>query len=134
MCEIVSDSRTVTLSIEELEADPHTVFRRYRAITPFVAHEAGGYMVLRSGDVELLVRDPRVRSTETEYPKLRGITEGALFDFFGESMLSANDAVHRRRRSPFSRRGSIIILTRSVCTRHLRRYTFPRDDTTLRCR
>ena len=105
MGEIVdaSGAETVTLSIEELEADPHTVFRRHRATTPFVAHEAGGYMVLRSRDVEQLIKDPRLRSTETEYPKLRGIPEGALFDLFGEGMLTANDAVHRRRRSPFSR-------------------------------
>jgi cytochrome P450 len=92
-----------TLSIKELEADPHGVFRRYRAIMPFVAHEAGGYMVLRAHDVEQLARDPRARQTETEYPEIRGITEGVLFDSFKHGMLTSNDAVHRRRRSPFAR-------------------------------
>jgi cytochrome P450 len=101
----VRDARAeiVTLTIQELEADPHAVFRRYRAITPFVAHEAGGYMVLRSGDVEQLVRDPRVRATETEYPEMRGITEGAIFDAFNHGMLSYDGAAHRRRRAPFTR-------------------------------
>jgi cytochrome P450 family 103 len=97
------NNTVVTLSIEELEADPHGVFRRYRALTPFVAHEAGGYLVLRSGDVERLIKDPRTRQTETEYPEMRGITDGTLFDDFKYGMLTSNDAVHRRRRSPFTR-------------------------------
>ncbi len=88
----------VTLTIAELEADTHAVFRRYRPMTPLVAHEAGGYMVLRCNDVEQLVRDPRTRSTETEYPEMRGITEGVLFDTFKYGMLSANGALHRQRR------------------------------------
>ncbi len=93
----------VTLTVAELEADPHGVLRRYRALTPFVAHEAGGYMVLRFGDVEKLIHDPRAPATGTEYPKLRGVTEGVLFDAFDQGMLTANDALHRRRRSPFTR-------------------------------
>jgi cytochrome P450 len=93
----------VTLSVAELEADPHGVFRRYRAMTPIVAHEAGGYMVLRLSDVEQLMNDPRAPATEAEYPELRGVTEGPLFDIFDQGMLTANGAVHRRRRSPFSR-------------------------------
>jgi cytochrome P450 family 103 len=92
-----------TLSIAELEADPHAVFRRYRPMTPLVAHEAGGYIVLRLSDVEQLMNDRRAPSTGTKYPELRGVTEGVLFDMFDQGMLTANDAVHRRRRSPFSR-------------------------------
>lgn len=68
----------VTLSVAELEADPHAAFRRYRAMTPFVAHEAGGYMVLRLSDVERLMNDPRAPATDTEYPEMRGLTEGVL--------------------------------------------------------
>jgi len=93
----------VTLTVAELEADPHGVLRRHRAITPFVAHERGGYMVLRAADVEQLIKDPRTRQIETEYAKLRGFTEGALYENFEFSMLFSNDPAHRRRRSPFTR-------------------------------
>jgi cytochrome P450 len=93
----------VTLTVAELEADPHGVLRHHRAITPFVAHERGGYMVLRAADVEQLIKDPRTRQIETEYAKLRGFTEGALYENFEFSMLFSNDPAHRRRRSPFTR-------------------------------
>jgi cytochrome P450 len=96
-------SGVVTLSVAELEADPHGVFRCYRPLTPFVGHEAGGYVVLRAQDVEALVRDPRTCATGTKYPELRGITDGPIFDDFKYAMLTANDEVHRRRRSPFTR-------------------------------
>jgi cytochrome P450 len=98
-----SPSPIVTLTVAELEADPHGVLRHHRALTPFVAHERGGYMVLRSVDVEQLFKDPRTRQIETEYAKLRGITEGALYENFEFSMLFSNDAAHRRRRAPFTR-------------------------------
>ena len=92
-----------TLSVAELEADPHGQFRFWRPRLPFVAHEAGCFLVLRAGDIERLTRDPRLRATETAYPEMRGIPQGALFDIFAHGMLTANGAVHRRRRSPFSR-------------------------------
>jgi cytochrome P450 family 103 len=91
------------LTIAELEADPHGVFRRHRALTPFIRHESGSYFVLRAKDVEALLRDPRTRQSETEYPVMRGITEGTLFGFYQEGMLTSNGAAHRRRRSPFTR-------------------------------
>src|SRR5260370_37882569 len=91
------------LSVEELEADPHGVFRRYRSTHPVVAHEKGGYLVLRYADVERLTKDPRVRSTETAFPEMQGVTEGSLFDTFRYGMLTANGDVHHRRRSPFTR-------------------------------
>ena len=91
------------LSIEELEADPHGVFGRYRSIHPVVAHEKGGYLVLRYADVERLTKDLRVRCTETAFPEMQGVTEGSLFDAFQYGMLTANGDVHHRRRSPFTR-------------------------------
>ncbi|HWA81085.1 MAG TPA: cytochrome P450 [Acetobacteraceae bacterium] len=97
------DGGIVTLSIAELDADPHGVFRRYRPLTPFIAHESGSYIVLRAGDVERFSRDPRLRQSETEYPEIHGITGGLLFDLFKYGMLMSNGAVHRQRRSPFSR-------------------------------
>src|SRR5215510_4967307 len=92
-----------TLMIRDLEADPHGVFRRYRPQVPVAAHEAGGFVIMRAADVERLSNDPRTIATETEFPKMRGITDGTLFEFFVEGMLTANGAVHRRRRSPFTR-------------------------------
>jgi cytochrome P450 len=93
----------VTLSVAELEADPHAVLRRYRRQTPFVGHETGGYLVLRFADVEQLMDDPRAPTTEVEYPKLRGVTSGAIYNMFAYGMLTANDPAHRRRRAPFTR-------------------------------
>jgi cytochrome P450 len=91
------------LSVEDLEADPHGIFRRYRSTHPVVGHEKGGYLVLRYDDVERLTKDPRARSTETSFPQMQGVTEGSLFDAFRYGMLTANDDVHQRRRSPFTR-------------------------------
>lgn len=91
------------LTVAELEADPHGVFRAWRPRLPLVGHEVAGFLVLRARDVDLLMRDPRVQATETLYPEARGIPEGPLFDIFAHGMLNANGAVHRRRRSPFTR-------------------------------
>jgi cytochrome P450 len=91
------------LTISELEADPHGVLRRSRAITPVVRHEGLGFLVLRAADIDRLIRDPRARATETEFALRRGITGGASFEFYVDGMLTANDEVHRRRRSPFNR-------------------------------
>lgn len=91
------------LKNEQLEADPHRIFSLYRTTHPFVAHEAGGYFVLRHADVERLSKDHRVRATETAFPEMHGVTKGALFDTFQYGMLTANSDAHRRRRSPFSR-------------------------------
>src|ERR1700749_282120 len=88
------------LNVVDLDADPHGMFRRYRAAYPFVRYEGRGYLVLRRADVERLGIDPRTAATETMYPELYGVTEGALFDAYEQGMLTANGAVHRRRRSP----------------------------------
>ncbi|HEY3621160.1 MAG TPA: cytochrome P450, partial [Roseiarcus sp.] len=91
------------LMAEQMDADPHGTFRSWRATHPVVAHEAGSFLVLRYADVDRISKDPRVRATETAFPQLLGVMEGVLFDAFDLGMLTANDEVHRRRRSPFSR-------------------------------
>jgi cytochrome P450 family 103 len=91
------------LKIADLDADPHGMFRRYRTAHPFVRHELGGYILLRHADVERIGNDPRAAASETAFPEMLGVTDGALFDFFQQGMLTANGAVHRRRRAPFSR-------------------------------
>ncbi|GJD66451.1 cytochrome P450 [Methylobacterium frigidaeris] len=92
-----------TLTVAELEADPHGVFRAWRPRLPVIGHEVAGRLVLRATDVDRLMRDPRLQATETLYPETRGIPNGTLFDIFADGMLTANGAVHRRRRSPFTR-------------------------------
>jgi cytochrome P450 family 103 len=103
MFDAKTETKIAMLTVAELEADPHGVFRRHRPLTPLVAHEAGGYMVLRAKDVAQLMMDPRLQATGTGYPELHGVSEGALFDLFAHSMLTANGTVHRQRRSPFTR-------------------------------
>jgi hypothetical protein len=107
------------LSVADLDADPHGMFRKYRAAYPFVGHEMGGYLVLRHADVERLGNDPRIAASETVHPELFGVTEGPLFDFFEQGMLTANGAVHRRRRAPFSR--SFAARTMTDLRPHIRR-------------
>ncbi|MCA1536687.1 cytochrome P450 [Bradyrhizobium sp. NBAIM03] len=107
------------LTAAELDADPHGMFRRYRAAYPVVRHETGGYFVLRHADIERLSTDARMAASETARPELFGVTEGALFDLFKQGMLTANGAVHRRRRSPFSR--SFAARTMADLRPHIRR-------------
>jgi cytochrome P450 len=92
-----------TLSIAQLDQDPHGVFRRYRHLTPLLRRENAGYMAIRAADVEPLAFDPRTRQVENEHLAARGIHTGPLVDLWSNSMLFANGAEHRRRRAPMSR-------------------------------
>ena len=97
-------TRTVpVIASEDIETDAHSAFRQYRASHPFAALQTGGYVVLRHEDVSRLSSDPRLHATEAALPTQGGITEGALFDIFQHGMLTANDQVHERRRSPMSK-------------------------------
>jgi cytochrome P450 family 103 len=92
-----------TVTLRELEADPHGVFRAYRKEYPVVLHETSGYFVLRFSDVDRISKDPRFRPSGTGFPKMQGLSSGTIFDVFDFGMLTADDDVHRRRRAPFSR-------------------------------
>jgi len=89
--------------VAHLDRDPHGIFRRCRPLTPVIRRAEGGYIALRAEDVERLITDPRTRQMETESVRLRGVTEGVLFDFFRTSMLFTNGVDHRRRRAPVAR-------------------------------
>jgi cytochrome P450 len=91
------------LALEQLDADPHGVFRHYRKDHTVVLHETGGYFVLRFSDVDRLSKDQRFHGSGTAFPEALGINDGPIFDLFDYGMLSANGDVHRRRRAPFSR-------------------------------
>jgi cytochrome P450 len=95
--------RLPLLTTARLDADPHGIFRSYRGTHSLVAHEAGGYFVLRLADVERLSKDPRAHASETAFPEMHSVNDGALFDTFRFGMLTANGDTHRHRRSPFSR-------------------------------
>ncbi len=91
------------LTTDELDRNPHGVFRRFRPLTPLLEREDGTYVVIRSGDVERLMTDQRTRQLETERFQARGTDNGALFELVANSMMLSNGATHRRRRAPVSR-------------------------------
>ena len=92
-----------TLSIAQLDEDPHGIFRRYRHLTPLLKRANAGYLAIRAADMEPLAFDPRTRQIETEQLAVRGIHSGALVELWRNSMLFSNGGEHRRRRAPMSR-------------------------------
>jgi cytochrome P450 len=98
----VTSAEPVIVSVEELESDPHTIFRHYRPLAPFITRDDGVNVIIRASDVRQLLTDPRTRQAETEVPHLLGIADGPLFDIFKYGMLTSNGSDHRRRRSPFT--------------------------------
>jgi hypothetical protein len=72
----------VTIPRQELEANPHEIFRFHRPRAPVVLRDDGVYIAMRAADVERLAMDPHTRQLETEYVESRGVTEGPLFDLF----------------------------------------------------
>jgi cytochrome P450 family 103 len=117
------------LSITELDADPHGVFRRYRHLTPLLKRERAGYIAIRAADIEPLAFDPRTRQIETEQLAVRGIHSGPLVELWSNSMLFSNGGEHRRRRAPMSRafafklieqmRPRIRVAARNILEQHL---------------
>src|SRR5262245_12763034 len=67
----------IAVSLTELDADPHGVYRHYRSRTPVLRREDGVFLALRAADVQALITDPRTRQMETELVALRGVTSGA---------------------------------------------------------
>jgi hypothetical protein len=92
-----------SLTVEQIDADPHGVFRRYRHLTPVIKRGYVGYLAIRAADLEPLAFDARTRQVETEMLAARGLLSGPLFDQWSNSMLFANGPEHRRRRAPLSR-------------------------------
>ena len=91
------------LSVDQLDHDPHGVYRHYRPLTPLLKRINSGYIAIRAADIEPLAFDPRTRQIETEQLAVRGIRSGPLVDLWQNSMLFANGGEHRRRRAPMSR-------------------------------
>lgn len=106
----LSDVSAPLVSLEDLAADPHGVFRHFRARVPFIRRSDGMLVVLRACDVRQLSTDHRVRQTETDYIRSIGIEDGPLFRLFAEGMLTSNGEVHRNRRAPFTRTFSLRLI------------------------
>jgi len=100
---IGKESNLPLMPLQELDADPHATFRRYRRDHPVVRHESGSYFVLRLVDIEQCSKDRRLVGSETAVAEINGFTQGTMFDFFVYGMLTANGEVHRRRRTPFTK-------------------------------
>jgi len=91
------------VSMEDLERDPHQIYKYYRQQTPVIRRADGPYLVLRASAFEAFYDETKTRQLETEYLKMRGINDGPLWDAVANSMLYSNGAVHRRRRAPVAR-------------------------------
>jgi cytochrome P450 family 103 len=98
-----SMSEPIVVSREELDRNPHGVFRWVRPLSPVLMRDDGVYIALRAADVQTLPRDPRTRQVETELLEACGITCGGLFDFYQNSLLFSNGPTHHKRRAALSR-------------------------------
>jgi cytochrome P450 family 103 len=99
------------LATDDLDRNPHGIFRRFRPLTALLEREDGSYLAIRSTDVERLMVDQRTRQLETERFQSRGIGNGALFEVAANSMMLANGTAHRRRRAPISRAFAYRLIT-----------------------
>ena len=100
-----------TIAARDLETSPHEIFSMHRPRAPVVVRDDGIYIALRAADVESLAGDARIRHLGAEYVKSRGVTEGALFDLFDNSMLLSSGPDHRRKRAPVSRAFAYKLIT-----------------------
>jgi cytochrome P450 family 103 len=91
------------VALEDLEENPHAVFRKYRPQVPLIRRPDGVYLLLRAADMPILREEGRTRRMETEYPASQGITSGRIWDIFSNSLMTSNDGVHQKRRGPVSR-------------------------------
>jgi cytochrome P450 len=86
----------VTITVEELERDPHTVVARLRASEPVAWLPAlNGWLVTRYDLVDQLLRDPATFTVDD--PRF------STAQVVGPSMLSLDGAEHARHRAPFTR-------------------------------
>lgn len=102
--DVVQDGEPPVVSSEDLERDPHGVFRSWRPRSSVIQREDGACLVLRADHVEALLWDPRTRQIDGAlYATLRGVPPGPLFDLLAGSLLMSEGESHRARRAPLSR-------------------------------
>lgn len=95
--------RPLQVDPDAFRPDPHIGFAKYRPLAGLIDFGAGMPVATRYADVQGLMTDPNTRQLETEVLELRGITSGALYDFYANSMLVSNAPAHALRRGPVAR-------------------------------
>lgn len=83
-----------SITLEALASDPYPIYARLRESEPISWLPAlNMYYVVRYDDVDAILRDPERFSVGTE--------NSTLFDTFGTHMLTVEDPLHERYKSPF---------------------------------
>ncbi|MEO4041379.1 cytochrome P450 [Hoeflea sp. CAU 1731] len=95
--------RPLPVTADEFRPDPHQGYALYRPQTAVIDFGDGVASAIRHDDVVAMMTDPRTRQLETEALAFRGISSGALHDFYSNSLLLSNPPDHARRRAPLSR-------------------------------
>lgn len=95
--------RPLSVSPDDFRPDPHAGYAKHRPVAGIIDLGIGLPIVTRYDDVVSLMTDERTRQLETEALQMRGISSGALFDFYAHSMLLSNPPAHARRRHPAAR-------------------------------
>ncbi|MGO7078689.1 cytochrome P450 [Rhizobium johnstonii] len=80
------------VTIAELEADPHGVFKRHRGSGPFIQRDDGVYLAIRASEVNSLLNDELASQVEPEVTQVHGLTKGALFNLCNNAMLTSTGA------------------------------------------
>lgn len=93
----------LSVDADAFRADPHAAFAAIRPLAGVIDVGAGAPIVTRAADVERLMTDRRTRQVETEMLDARGVTGGALYSFYANSMLTSNAPAHVARRGPCMR-------------------------------
>ena len=96
-------ARPLVVDGAAFKPDPHAGFARLRPHHGVIDYGLGIPVITRHADVRALMNGPGTRQMETEHMTLRGITSGALHDFFAHTMLQSNPPDHARRRRPAAR-------------------------------
>ncbi|TMM55184.1 cytochrome P450 [Sulfitobacter sabulilitoris] len=85
------------------QIDDHAFLAAQWARGPLARDSIGMVYSFPYGHWAVLFDDRYTRQIETEGIRLRGITEGPIFDFFANSLLTSNAERHRARRTPLAR-------------------------------
>ena len=83
--------------------DPHPILRDARERSPIAVDAFGTPMLLRYGDVDSALKDPRFINDYDVLITRHGITSGPLYDWWKLAMLNTNPPVHTRLRGLASR-------------------------------
>src|SRR5687768_13484417 len=83
--------------------DPHTILREARDRGPIAFDAFDTPMLLRYGDVDAALKDPRFINDYDVLITRHGITSGPLYDWWKLAMLNTNPPVHTRLRGLASR-------------------------------